>query len=169
VVTIHCTKKLLKRLPYETTEELLPETNRLGSWCANVFNIGRIPYIIFTNEQTLCTAILPYKQSQTVYLRFLEAFREVLHSMNLKHDFINSEIDQMRVVQFDCRTNKKTLGSMNDFVFHARYLVEDRVVSSLNDIEKYINGMPCAPLKYRYPRESVIQLLSASRTGKKES
>lgn len=56
---LHCTQKLLKELgnpPLQTPDVL---TTGLGNWYANLLVIDRRKCVLFTNEKTLYSFLLP--------------------------------------------------------------------------------------------------------------
>ena len=58
---IHCTKKLLKEIDVSLVEpDKIPQpTEGLGNWYANLIKNDRRKCIIFTNEKTLYTFLIP--------------------------------------------------------------------------------------------------------------
>lgn len=58
---IHCTRKLLKELdvPLVEPDKIPQPTEGLGNWYANLLRIERRKCILFTNEKTLYTFLIP--------------------------------------------------------------------------------------------------------------
>jgi len=58
---IHCTAKLIKELvnPSLQTPATEPNTESLGNWYANLLMIDRRKCILFTNEKTLYSFMIP--------------------------------------------------------------------------------------------------------------
>ena len=159
MMTLNCTKKFAKRLPFPIVETPQPSTNKLGPWCANSFNISRFPMILLTNEKTLLSVLIHFKEIRSFHVRFLEALEVLFHSIALSSKDIYPELDQMEVVQFTTNTNRSTLGSMNDFVGHIWATLNYDENSTLTDISFRLSEIPCAPLKYAFPRESVLEVI----------
>ena len=65
----------------------------------------------------------------------------------------------MRDVQYTSKTNRRTVGSMNDFVFHVSMVLQDNPAIALEDIAFDLSKVPCAPLRYGYPREVALDLI----------
>ena len=162
MVTLNCTLKLSKRLPYSMVDVTLPTTNRLGNWCANSFNIGRHPYILITNERTLLSVVIPFKESATIWLRFVISLQSLFKAIGLSDRIIQKELHEYGQVQITRKTNRHTLGSMNDFVdqVQARFQVDAN--PSLEGIACYLSEVPCGPLKYGLPKEAVKRVFSAA-------
>ena len=166
MVTLNCTLKLAKRLPYSTVEVTTPSTNMLGDWNANSFNIGRIPCILMTNERTLLSVVLPLKESATFWPRFVLLLQRLLKDIGIPGKLIDAELREYDQYQLTRKTNRHTLGSMNDFVaqVQARYYVDGQV--ALADVSFDLSGIPCGPFKYAYPKEVARQVFAAAASKK---
>jgi len=158
-MTLNCTKRLTKRLPFPVVEKLQPDTNKLGPWCANAFNVGRAQLIIMTNERSLLSVLIPFKEIRSVHGRFLLSLEDLFFSIGLSSDHIQGELSEMKVVQFNNNTNRRTLGSMNDFVNGIKGVLQVRPDESLQELTVELSKVPCAPLRYGYPREAVLDIL----------
>jgi hypothetical protein len=158
--------KLAKRLPYSVVEVTTPSSNILGDWSANSFNIGRIPCILMTNERTLLSVVLPLKESATFWPRFVILLQSLLKDISIPDKLIDAELHEYDQFQLTRRTNRHTLGSMNDFVtqVQARYYVDGHV--TLEDVSLDLSGIPCGPLKYAYPKELARQVFAAAASKK---
>ncbi|MCX6144985.1 MAG: hypothetical protein NTZ35_17410 [Ignavibacteriales bacterium] len=166
MVTLNCTLKLAKRLPYSMVDLTLPTTNTLGDWCANSFNLGRYPFVLITNERTLLSVVVPLKDSVTFWPRFIVSLELLLHTIGLSQTVIQRELQEYRQVQLTRQTNRHTLGSMNDFVYQVRARFEIDVAPSLQNIIYELSEMPSGALNYGNPREAVRDFLLAAAPKK---
>ncbi len=166
MVTLNCTLKLSKRLPYSTVETTLPSTNKLGDWSANSFNVGRYPCILITNERTLLSVVLPLKQSSTFWPRFVLSLQALLKAIGVPDKLVDEELREYAQVQLTRKTNRHTLGSMNDLVYNvqARFQIDGN--PSLEDIALDLSRIPCGPLKYALPKEAACQVFAAAASKK---
>jgi len=166
MVTLNCTLKLSKRLPYTTIDVALPTTNRLGDWSANSFNVGRYPCILITNERTLLSVVLPLKESSTFWPRFVLSLQWLLKAIGIPDKLIDDELHEYGQCQLTRKTNRHTLGTMNELVYN----VQDRFYidrnPSFEDIALGLSKMPCGPLKYALPQEAVRQVFAAAASKK---
>jgi hypothetical protein len=162
MVTLTCTLKLAKRLPFSVVDNKLPTTNRLGDWCANSFNLGRYPFILITNDRTFLSVVIPFKDSVVFWPRFLLSLETLLKAIGISDNVIKRELQEYRELQITRQTNRRTLGVMNDFVFQVRARFQIDVDPSLENIGYELSDMPCGPLKYGNPREAVRNLLLAA-------
>jgi len=158
MMILNCTKKFAKRLPFSVVQNPPLSSNKLGPWCANSFNIGRFPMIILTNERTLLSVVIPIKEVRSFHDRFLSSLEFLLHSITLSSQDIRAELEEMKVIQITQNTNRKSLGSMNDFVHHVRAMLYYDQNLTLEEVGFRLSEIPCAPLKYRYPREAVLEV-----------
>ncbi len=115
--------------------------------------------ILLTNERTLLSVLIPFKEVRSFHARFLEALEVLFHSIALSSKDIYTELDEMKVVQFTTNTNRSTLGSMNDFVGHTWATLNHDENSTFGDISFRLSEIPCSPLKYRRPREAVLEVI----------
>ena len=115
--------------------------------------------IILTNEKTLLSVVMLLKDIRTFHNRFLESLEVLFHSIALSSKDIHAELQEMKVVQLTDKTNRKTVGSMNDFVYHVRAALFEDQNLSLDEISFELSGIPCAPLKYGLPREEVLNVI----------
>jgi len=58
---IHCTRKLLKEIdvPLVEPDKIPSPTEGLGNWYANLLRIDRRKCLLFTNEKSLYTFLIP--------------------------------------------------------------------------------------------------------------
>jgi hypothetical protein len=124
-----------------------PSTNLFAVWSTNIFYIGRIPYIIVKNELTLLTVIVPFKKITTFLERTVSAIKSLLMSIGISEPQVLSEVKEMKDIRFSKGTNRQTLGSMNDFMRLVSGQMEYHPEKSLEEINLYLNGGPCGPLK----------------------
>jgi hypothetical protein len=115
--------------------------------------------ILLTNERTLLSVVIPLKEIRSFHNRFLTSLEFLFHSIALSSKDVHAELEEMKVVQLTENTNRRTLGSMNDFVYHVRAALYHDQNATLEDISFHLSEIPCAPLKYGYPREAVLDVI----------
>jgi hypothetical protein len=158
--TLNCTKKLAKRIPFDFVDNPAPSTNKLGPWCANSFNAGPYPMILFTNERTLLSVVIPLKQAGTFHDRFHASLEVLLHTIALSSHEIAPELAEMTTIQLTTKTNRSVLGSMNDFIYNAKVALYESPELTLEELSFNLSSIPCSPLKYRYPREAALSVFA---------
>ena len=114
--------------------------------------------IILTNERTLLSVIIPFKEVHSFHDRFLTSLEFLFHSIALSSKDVLPELEEMKIFQLIQNTNLSILGSMNDFVSHVRATLYHDKNATLEDISFHLSEIPCAPLNYRYPREAALDV-----------
>lgn len=164
---IHCTQKLLKEINGPVTDlKDIPQDNQgIGNWYCNLFRFNRRKCLIFTNEKTLYTFFV-YGVKKKDIDSLPQLFRENL-VLNLNQSGFDDKIIDIVVAEYKeivvCKTaNKSVLASMNDFVRHFTFRLED--TPELSEREIVITGYlsnetPMGALKYRYPVEVMKDLI----------
>ena len=106
--------------------EQLPEppasTGALGDWYVHLVRFGRSEFAIATSERCLLTLLLPARELRTTLLPKLHAsLRSLLERLDVPQECVNREISAMQPVSFARASNRRVLGSMNDFAFQASH------------------------------------------------
>ena len=60
--------------------------------------------IILTNERTLLSVVIPFKDIRTFHNRFLESLEALFHSIALSSKDIHAELLEMKVVELTDKT-----------------------------------------------------------------
>ena len=92
-------------------------TNALGPWCANVFNLGRFPFVLVTNEKTLLSTVFPFREFKNFSVVMSESLERQLTELQIPRNIIAAEIVYYSSIYFGSDTKRSVLGSMNDLVF----------------------------------------------------
>jgi hypothetical protein len=111
---------------------------------------------------TLASVVIPLKDSSTFWPRFVLVLQSLLKSVGIPEKLIDRELSEYRQVQLTRKTNRHTLGSMNDFVYQvkARFEIDGKV--SLESIALELSQIPCGPAPYIIPREAIREVLAAA-------
>ncbi len=164
---IHCTRKLLKELdvPLVELDKITSPTEGLGNWYANLLRIDRRKCLIFTNEKSLYTFLIPKvlkSNLKNIEEEFLIHLSYNLQNEGFRLEAINRVMQEYQEIGFAKTSNRRVLGSMNEFAFEYDYLIrreggiENIRILHLN---KEINRTPMGALKYGYPIEALKCLL----------
>ncbi len=168
---IHCTQKLLKELKVAPIDLVTytHDSGGLGDWYANLVRIDKRKCVLFTNERTLYSFLIP----GVVKSNLMNIKNEFLTHLifNLQNDGFDSDvIEQVRQeytdVGFARTVNRAVLGSMIDFTFQYKYLIMVRVEGLANtnilEFNKLVNESPMSYLKYDSPIEALRTLIGRS-------
>ncbi len=126
VFALHCTKKVLDRIPGSVEE---PEacTTTLGNWYVNIL-FSRPQVLLLVSEQTLLPVVIGAATLKSMVPRFAEQLAFVLHDLGVPKEDIISELREMMDFRI-CKTqSRKLLGHVNDYMYHLESaLVDDRL------------------------------------------
>jgi len=164
---IHCIKNLLKDLyvPLVEPDTIPSNPEGLGNWYANLLRIDRRKCIIFTNEKTLYTILIPKvlkANVKNIEEEFLIHLSYNLENEGFRLDVITTVMQEYQSIGFTKTINKSVLASMNDLVH--QYEFEIMRKGGLNNIRilpinHTINRTPMGALKYEYPIEALKKLI----------
>jgi hypothetical protein len=164
---LHCTRKLLKELdvPLVEPDKIPQPTEGLGNWYANLLRIDRRKCLLFTNEKTLYTFLIP--KVLKANLKNIEEEFLINLSYNLQYEgfgleMINRVIQEYQEIGFSKTYSRQVLGSMNELAFEYDYFIRREwgiEKARIFEINKEINRTPMGALKYRYPIEALKNLL----------
>ena len=165
---IHCTKKLLKELdvPLVEPDKIPVPTEGIGNWYANLLRIERRKCLLFTNEKTLYTFLIP--KILKANLKNMEEEFLINLSYNLQNegfglDVINRVMQEYGEIGFAKTSSKSVLGSMNDFTYQYEvHIIGDGGIDNIRilQLNQSINRTPMSSLKYKSPIEALKKLLT---------
>ena len=165
VITLCCTQKVRDRLrlPAELPGPP-PPTSALGDWYVNLIQIGRQQIVLATSERSLLTVLFPaLGLRQTLIPNLQTGVRQLLFALAVPESIARRELDAMQAVSFARATNRRVLGSMNDFAFQLGAYME-RTGGAL-ELALRLSDTPMSAIGSKnnlgYPREVACQLLAA--------
>ncbi len=164
--TIHCTQKLLKEFGMQrpTLPQAVPPHEFLGPWHANLVRIERRKCVLFTNDRTLYSFLVPEVKKAEI-AKFRELFLIHLKVNFMKEGFDAGQIDkalgEYDQIAIAPTRNRSVLGSMNDYVHQLEFIVPrsgglERV--DMLSVNMEINRIPMGALKYGYPIAKLYEL-----------
>ena len=160
---IHCTQILLKELKVTDpvpAPDIFPAKG-LGNWYANLLRINRRKCILFTNEKTMYTFLIPNMKKDNIMelpLEFTTYLIENLQYEGFSHDVINVVRDEYSEITYAKTKSRSILGSMNELVVHLKYYIQpDSKLENVSILElnQKINKTPMKSINYQYPIESL--------------
>ncbi len=161
MTALRCTARLLKRLRWKGLPTPAPATAALGDWYANLLTLQRQPLVICVSERSLLTVIFPARGLAEISVHFLRGLRERLQRLRVPPEVIERELAHYVPLAFGKTANRSTIGSMNEFVFQleAKVAYDPGWQWTPSILEDYLAIVPCAPLRYEYPRDMALALL----------
>ncbi len=152
---IRCTKKLLNELKIDPHDELR-ESDSIGNWHANILWIDRRKCVLFTNDQTLYSFLVP-AMKKPEFQNFHEVFRlnllknvisEGLSQKQLEHIF-----DAHKEIRIAKTNNRSVLGSMNELAFQVQFCIHNMgglAVTDLMELNHELNRVPLGAINYKF-------------------
>lgn len=162
---VRCTKKLLNELKIKPTYDIVQSAG-IGNWHANLIWIDRRKCVLFTNDQTLFTFLVPgMKKPQ--FTNFDEIFRlnlfTNLSNENLPQKHIEYVFSEHRETLITKTNNRSVLASMNEFAYQARWLIYDMGgLTNINPtlLNRELNRIPMGAIKYNSGIEELHKALN---------
>jgi len=167
---LHCTQKLLKELGSPALQTPTQTNNGLGNWYANLLVIDRRKCILFTNEKTLYSFLLPNAKKENltnIAEEFLLNLNLNLQAEGFPIEVITKVMQEYSDIGFAKTANKHILGSMNEFTFQYKDIIMNRYarieqVKAL-ELNKEINRTIMGGINYLKPVEALRELLLGER------
>jgi hypothetical protein len=127
---------------------------------------GHQQIVLATSERSLLTVLLPARElRQTIQSSFHSAVADLLTALQLPPDVVTGEIEALRQISFAAASNRKVIGSMNEFVWQlGSYLgrTSDPLELSLQLSETPMSAVG-SKSSYGFPREVAQELLMGQR------
>ena len=142
VFNVHATKKLLDRLKLRAGPPLPAAETMLGGWYANLVS-WRSPMVLFVNERTLLSVLVPLSPSKTLIPRFREQFVLVLRSLGIDEGFLAAETGAMGDAVWTKTVDRSVLGTLNEFIFLADAWRSGGGWSDPLDVSLHLAEVPC--------------------------
>lgn len=121
MTTLHCSKKLLKRLRQPAKlPEPPPGDNPLGAWCADIDFIDRNPYVVLMNAATGAVLVLPALVADLKQLHVMAAgqLAGLLEECGIDGPLAQAEIDALsQPFVIAHNSNRSLIASMNQRKF----------------------------------------------------
>jgi hypothetical protein len=162
---IRCTKRLLAELRTKPSEVTTPSRD-LGCWHANLLRIDRRKCVLFTQDTTLYSFIVPGLKKPE-FENFRELFGQNLFKNlcleNLSQNQIELVLNQHREIIISKTNNRSVLGSMNDLAYQLKFKIA--AMGGLMNVDFSIlnhdlNRIPMGALKEIYSIYELRKLLN---------
>jgi tetratricopeptide (TPR) repeat protein len=158
MMIIRLTQKLAKKIKVAPTTAAPRTENPFADWTANLFTVGRAQYIILTHSASLYSVVFPGRginDSDSFIEHVLSALGEQMADGGYGDVFEKHIAPLAGNVRFSKTGDRSVLGSMNELVLQAKYLLADKPPA---DAVKGLNKTPMGALEYQYPRDELAKL-----------
>jgi hypothetical protein len=165
---IHCTAKLLKELgnPPLQTHVTEADVQGLGNWYANLLRIDRRKCILFTNEKTLYSFLIPRVKKENlknIIDEFLFNLNMNLQAEGFSLEVITKVMTEYTEIGFAKTSSKTVLGAMTQLMFEYEVFVqmkEGLENVKILEINKAINRSLMRGSRHLHPIEMLQELLT---------
>lgn len=107
-------------LPAQLPAPVQPSA-KLGNWYVHLARFGAQQIVLVTSERTLLTVLLPARQlRESIEINFRSAVAELLAALQLPAHIVTRELTAMQPISFAVATNRRVIGSINDFVWQLK-------------------------------------------------
>jgi hypothetical protein len=169
MLVLRCTQKLLEKNPGPGTDHKDSLKPVLGDWHAKLIRLGHSPVVLCANDLSLLAILVRGKDFPRFVLSFRDRLASRLRRMGVSEQAITEELAAMEIVRIAKSNNRSVLGSMNDFVRHLRWKVDnDLDISQSDELENMLSEIPMGALKYQYPVEAAMATFNSSLISRKD-
>ncbi len=163
---IFTTKKLEKIIHKRIENSEYVVENKLGNWNATVFYVAKKKCLLFVNEKTFFSVIIPRfstKDNNRIEDMFIECFYNqlIFEKINIDFEKICSNIGE--ITFNSTNNNRKIIGILNYNIEKLNYFKYNYPIfnsSVIRDMTKKLNETPFKQLGWRLPNEKMESLLS---------
>lgn len=156
----HLTQKLAKNIKLYPLEALEAAHNPFIDWTAHLFTVQHTQYIIVTNSASLYSMVM-YGRGITNDTEFSQKTLNYMREFMIKNgcEFICRRLIEPYTgqISFAKATNRRVLGSMNEFIFHAKFFISERRLPVF-ETSILINDTPMTYLGYKHPLKAFKEL-----------
>ncbi|APG26372.1 hypothetical protein A7E75_13745 [Syntrophotalea acetylenica] len=165
MIAIQCTQKILKEVGQEFQGAIIP-TVPLGCWHANLLILDRRKCVLFTNDKTRYSFLVPglkkpdFKMLDEIFRQGL--FRNLIRD-GFSQEAIEKVLDEIREVVFTRTSSRSVLGTMNDMANIIKWTVLDEggmLNVDVVEMNSKLNRMPLGPLDYKFAIDQVREALA---------
>ena len=162
---IHCTQKLLKEIGHPSLIDISTDTWGLGNWYCNIIRVDGKKCLLFTNEKTLYSFLVPNVKKanlKNIDNEFLINLRYNLQAEGFGLDVISTIMQEYSEIGFAKTASKKILGSMNKIAFEYEVLVQGKEGLDnvrLFEMNRDINRTIMKGIRFLHPIEALREVL----------
>lgn len=165
MLILHCTKKALAQFKAEPAVDLPDSTDALGRWYCNLFIAERMKYLMLVDQETLFPLVVPARGLCAGNDLSWRLKQQIVHHLNLwqiPEQLFMPQLESFNEIVLTKTVSRSILGSMNDFVHHAKYLTQYYEMAPDSDEILYqLARTPMGAMKYASPIKMLKKVLGA--------
>ncbi len=153
MITIHCTKKLLSRLPVGVGEQLRSEYSNhfaandatptlLSGWHGNLVTLQRRQCVLLVHDKTRFPVFIPavVKQDFAEFdYRFADSFMNTLLKTGVEDEVMKLAVSQLAPIMIEQTIDRSVLGTINNMIQQVQFTIDDNEIE-IADITGYRIG-----------------------------
>ena len=160
MVTLCCTKALLKRAGVRALGQPEPATCALGNWFANIIYVRAQPIVIAVSERAFIPVFFPAQSlRQSLVPAFLQAVRSLLTRIAASPGTVERELVLMSPTLLASTNSRQVLGVMNQYALELPLMLQYRPSLSLPEAELHFASGVTGPLGPVRPQEAALASL----------
>ena len=162
LITLRCTRKLLRLLDGNPVDCALEATAALGNWYGNLVPTVAGELVVLANERTLLSVAVPVQMVDRVFIEFPERVYNLLRMIGVPTQIALQECAELETVMLARTESRSVLGSLNEIALHYQLVAErdsGRNSLSLSAVERQLSGHLHGPLNYVHPADIARELL----------
>jgi len=159
MVTLRCTKKLLRRLGATSPAEVRPPTTTLGDWYATILHTRPHHVILCISARSLLSVIVPAREPYTLTSRFQAAVKKHLLAIGAPPQAVEREMTEMQEIELGPTMSRSVLGSLRELTFAVEFGLKSGRFLTLEELQLYLSTYIMGAIGMRYPREAALELL----------
>lgn len=161
MVTLRCTRKLLRRMRVDPPRSAQPPTTVLGDWHANLL-VWRPQLIHCMSDRALLSVLIPARDSTSFPGRLRVELERLLDRLGVPARARNAEIKAMSSFEFAPTNNRSVLGCMRDTELSLASAMESGRFLTLDQLQWYLTDHIHEPTGYRHPGEFAAELFATT-------
>ena len=161
MIILHCTNKVLTEGGFEESNlHAFPERGLVEHWYTNLFLCCRKKHLIFTHARSrfsFVVASIGRHDVRHIGQTFAKALPKAMFYEEFRSEEIKEVSGRLNPISLAKTESRAVVGSMNEFIRHFKWHMEDELIGSEPDItaiNKKLNEMPMRIFKrYEIPIE----------------
>jgi len=146
MVVFRCTRPLLERVAAPVGPTTARSTTALGDWYFKLLFTRPQWLLLGVSEKSRLPVVLSAREINTMATRFHIALERVLEGLGVPPAAIASERTAMNERAFAGTTDRRVIGSLNEFGHAVRWAIDDGFRGSLQSLSIRLAETPILPL-----------------------
>lgn len=159
---IRLSQQMMKKVKVSVPASLEPAPNPLCDWAVHLYRSRRLQYLLATNTTSLFSVTFSGRgitDQEVLQSRLFPALHQLHSDAGLEETFERFIAPCVGQVAWSKAGNRSVTGSMNELIYQAQWIMEERALSSL-ELSQELNQSLFSFIQYQRPLEAHRQLAS---------